>query len=260
MSREYRIQDRTRRRIDEENRRWRNKRNYNRRVYGFDLFDLIPIKKPDDFQSPQETQKYLREIQKASKLQYTKTENETIVDRKKLQTYNKELNRVNQRIKKERNRIKDIPLQQKGIPTGRTVGQMLDISAVRRFPSLLELKNKTDKFTSQKDLDNALKKLKDNYSGNFLWRKNREYKRRFIMSLQTQFGNLSQPLQKYIERMSVNDFMNVYYATEGEIDINFVYDDVIKERLHTLHMTFGYTPSQKWQNLYDLERQIRKKK
>ena len=131
---------------------------------------------------------------------------------------------------------------------------MLELSARSRFPRLEQLSKSFDRFTSEKELDKALQGLKEKFSGDFIKRENRQYKRNFIKSLETAFGQLSKPMQRYIKRMPLDDFMNVYYATEGQIDINFVYDDNLKDRLQTLHATFGFTPSRKWQNLYELEK------
>ena len=84
MSRQYNIQDRTRSRVEKINTRLKNKRDYNRRVYGFDLYEKIPMRKPDDFKSPKDTQKYLRDVEKALAKQYAQVgKHGVIVERKR---------------------------------------------------------------------------------------------------------------------------------------------------------------------------------
>ena len=260
MSRQYNIQDRTRSRVEKINTRLKNKRDYNRRVYGFDLYEKIPMRKPDDFKSPKDTQKYLRDVEKALAKQYTQTNKGAILERKNAREYQKVIQGANKRKAEAKERVKNIPTQQKGIPLGGTVGQIMELSGRSRFRGLKELSDSLDRFTSDKDLKKALQEVKAKFSGDFIKRENRRYKKSFIKSLETAFGTLSKPMQRYIKRMPLDDFMNVYYATGGRIDINFVYDDNVKDRLSTLHDTFGFEPPRKWQNLFTLEKQLQKRK
>jgi hypothetical protein len=263
MSRGYRIQDRTRTRLLKLNLQVSKKKSRYRRNEGIELNDLFQTKKPSEFSSSKEVQSYIRKMEKFldRKTQFVQTGEGVILDRKKAQTYQRELERINKRRKKERERIEGVPTQQKGKQLGRTVGEMLKSSPTSRFPSLLQLSQNLNRFKSPKDLDEALRDLKGKeFRNDFIKRDNQRYKRSFIKSLETKFGTLSKPFQRYIKRLDLNSFMDVYYATEGEIDINFVYDDNIADRLQTLHMTFGFKPSQKWQNLYTLQNQLHKKK
>lgn len=250
MSRGYRIQDRTReklRRLNDQvsKKKWRirNHQDPSRRIENID--SLIQTIKPGDFQSSTQVQKYIRSMEKFldRDTQFIKNNSGAIFDLKTANRYKNEVKRINKLIEKEKSRIENIPTQVKGTPLGSTVGEELRRGAENKFPSLKKLSGSLDRFTNQKDLLQTIDQFKKGFfRDNFIRRKDLQYKRNFIQSLETVFGSESRPMQRFLKRMNLEQFMDVYYATLGDIDIDYVYDDNdnLKNRLQTVMSTFGY--------------------
>ena len=245
MSRKYSVQNRTENYLKSLNKRVQNKKSRYRRDKGIELNPHIQTIKPSDFTSAKQVQAYKREMERFLKreTQFEANEKGTIFNRETVNAYKKEVERVNKRIRKERERISGLETQAYGKKLGMTVGERMKLSAKSMFPNLVELTGSLDRFTSEKELKKHIQERlkKGFYKGEFITAENTEYKRRFLMSLETVFGGKSQDLQKRIGKLNLNQFMNVYYETTKSIDINYVYDEdeELNKKLRTLYQTFG---------------------
>ena len=246
MSRQYNIQNRTRDKLADLNIRVSKKKSRYRTQKGIELNPLIQTVKPDQFASSKEVQAYIRSMEKFLKreTQYVQSKNDVIFERSVVERMEKEFGRVEKIKEKERKRVENLETQIKGKKLGKTVGERMSLSP-DLFPLLSKAEFKLERFRSQKELEQVLKKqFKDGfYSGDFLKKKDLQYKKNFIDSLETVYGFESKKFQNYLKRMSLDDFMNVYYETTASIDIDYIYDESqAKNKLITLFQTFDYNP------------------
>lgn len=242
MSGQYRIQDRTYQRIAKKNKQLSNKKSYNRRKKGIELNPLFQAVKPSDFKNAQEVKEYERNLDKFLKNQYVKGRDGTPLTEKSYNKFLKEIKRIEKTQAKERKRIEELQTKKHGETLGMTVGERMKFAPSGIFPALAPLSKSLNRFKSEEELLEGIKKLQEGYyKGSFLYRHNTQYKENFLQSLQTKFGGKSLQLQKAIKGMNLQTFMNAYYETMAEIDIDWVYknEDAENKKIEILHKTFG---------------------
>jgi hypothetical protein len=245
LSRPYNIQDRTRDKLADLNKRVSNKKSRYRREKNIELNPLVQTIKPSEFTSRKQVEKYMRDMNRFlnRKTQFIQNESGKIFTAENVKRYyHKEIERINKQKEREFNRVKNLKIQVMGKELNQTLGERLKTAPENLFPNLHKLKGGLNRFSSEKEM---LKVVKDSFQegyfrGQFIKRTDRQYKRNFIESLDTVFGKKSARLKKYIQKMSLNDFMDVYYSTLGNIDIDYVYEDSenIASRLKVLERTF----------------------
>jgi hypothetical protein len=245
LSREYRIQNRTYEELTRLNKLVSNKKSRYRRDKGIELNPLIQTMKPSEFKSAKDVQKYKREMERFldRKSQFVANKQGTIFTKQSVDRYHKEVNRINEQKEREFNRIQKLETKALGKKLGVTVGKRMQNAPKDLFPSLTKLTGSLDRFSSEAELKMHIKEnLQEGFfRGQFLKRKDRTYKANFIQSILSEFQLDGVALAKKIDKMSLEDFMNVYYETVGTIDITFNYDDNQSKdrRLATLKRTFA---------------------
>jgi hypothetical protein len=244
MSREYRVQDRTRQKLADLNKRVSNKKSRYRREKGIELNPHIQTVKPSDFTSRKELEKYVRSMERFldRKTQYVQNNNKKIFTTETVRKYEKEVERINKIKEREYQRIQNLETQIKGKKLDMTVGERMEKAPKSLFPNLTKLTGGLDRFSSEKELKQTIKnQFQEGYfKGNFIKRADRQYKQNFIQSLETVFGGKSAHLRKKLNGLSLTDFMNVYYETTGTIDIDYNYEESEsnESKLKTLERTF----------------------
>jgi hypothetical protein len=245
MPREYNIQDRTRQKLAELNKRVSNKKSRYRTGKGIELSPLIQTKNPSEFTSRKEVEKYIRDMERFidRKTQYVQNDKKNIFTTESVKKYYKEIDRINKIKEKEYNRVHMLETQIKGEKLGSTVAESIRFGGQNLFPNLKPLTGSLNRFSSEQELlqtvENRFKK--GYFRGNFIKRADRQYKENYIQSLETAFGSKSAHLQKAFKKMTLNDFMKVYYETLGEVDIEYNYDDteIADTRINTIERSFN---------------------
>ena len=246
MPREYNVQNRNENELKKLVVQAQKKESRYRREKGIELGFNYSVKQIKELSSAKETAQLKRDLKKFLKreTQYVQDKNKTVFERSIVEKMEKEFGRVNAIKEKEKKRIEKLETQIKGKKLGKTVGERMSFD-----PNLFPLLNKSDfkleRFRNQKELEQVYKqRFKDGfYRGDFLKRKDMQYKKNFIDSLETVFGFESKKFQNFLKRMPLEKFMDIYYETTASIDIDYIYDESqAKNKLVILFETFNYKP------------------
>src|SRR5690606_12946730 len=116
------------------------------------------------------------------------------------------------------------PFRSRGKETGMTVGDRRRMGDPR-YTGNQKLRFDIGNFGSRETFKQFVSRMEENYQGDFMTRRNRQYRRNYRTALLNQLGKTKESLElaRHIHKMPLDDFMEMYY-NEDIGDINFLYD------------------------------------
>lgn len=221
----FRRDDQLKEQIRKLNRNVQNKQSRIRTGFGLEVQGVETVKFKD-FNSRREIESYIRQMNKFlkrdSKVEVTNSKGATL-DLSLVKKAKKQIDRVNKIKEQAYNELMKEPFLDRGKPTGMTIAER-GMFGDRRFVDFTPLTFNVEKFRSNKELKNFVKKKDKTYKGDFIQRKNELYQRNFQKALENVFGRFgSRKLRKIVRNMDNADFIKLYYQ-ENLADIDFIYD------------------------------------
>ncbi|MCU7526204.1 MAG: hypothetical protein HF308_17145 [Ignavibacteria bacterium] len=153
--------------------------------------------------------------------QYHKTKGGAVVTKKEYNETQRALKRINRIKEQETKRLRNKPFMQGKKPTQYTVGEQEKLMGDVRYKDNKPLKNKAEQFKDRESFIEWANKLEKNYKGDWITKRNEDYRDNYIKGLQNVFTahpERVEMLKQHIERLTLPQFMEFYYSnTIGNI-------------------------------------------
>lgn len=202
--------------------------------FGKEALDMIPqvgTKKLKDLKgmTRSEINEYKDQLERFTRrgnmnYQFVKNEGGRVIGTKaEVQQAEREVRRIN-RIKEQHARKSDKnPFRSRGKETGMTVGERRGLGDPRY--NYHNLNFDVNQFGSRQTFKQFVDRVDQQYEGDFMTRRNKQYRRNYRVALINQLGKSPETiaLARHIHKMDLEEFMEMYY-TEDIGDINFLYD------------------------------------
>jgi hypothetical protein len=215
------------------------------------------IKSANDFSSIKEYNQYIEQAKNftkrtANRFDLVNPETGTHISYKTLNKVEKEIKRINTIKDKAFQHLKDLPHKEMGRSTGLTIGQAANPITGFSDPKFENFKHvhfHPKDLAGEKDAKLQLNKLKENYQGDFITRREQQHFLNYIASIHTAFNQSSHPLTVVLDDeiwsvidsiidKGLDEFNRLYY--QGMLPtIDFIYGkDTREQKIEELKTAF----------------------
>lgn len=203
----------------------RARRKQNRLSTKFNVNIDIPRSGVETFSTRSEFNKYVREIRAFTDykaFRYVKTDNGAVLPRSVIQEAKEAVKAANKTRSKEAKRILGKEFTDRSIGSGFSVRESRYMMGDGRYQYLKPIKMNVNRFRSEKELAEFTRAIKEANSAKAIEKRNREFRANYLQALKTTYGKQSAQLRKAIKKLSLKQFMEIYY-TENIAGFDFVY-------------------------------------
>ena len=217
------------------------KRKQNRLRKNFNVNIDMTLRGVETFSTRKEFNQYVKQLQTFTdrkNFRYIRNEEGLVMPREMLNEIKKAVKEANKVRKQVSKQILPKEMTVAGKGSGFTVGESTYMMGQGKFQYLKPIELNIDRFRNIKEAEEYLKRVKEQNTLEAFKERDKTYKENYMKALTSTFGNQAKKLKKLVKKMSLANFMKVYYS-ENLAGIDFIYDfEEAKSKLETLMTIF----------------------
>jgi hypothetical protein len=202
----------------------------------------IEVKKIGDFQTRKEFNAYknqMKDFTQYSSHRYVKNSEGVVLPYEAVKEAKDKVKEINKTKEKAWKKVQGKSFTDRGKETGLTVKGQKVLMGDTRYSGFNGLKFNIDRFRSEKEFKDYVAKLGTTYEGDFMQKKNEQYRDNFIDALNNVFGSSGDGIKKAVMDMDLQEFIEMSLK-ENFGNLNFIYDLTQQRlKLNALSGVFG---------------------
>jgi hypothetical protein len=207
----------------------RAKINRTQKNYGIDLSNQINIPSLENIKTRKEYNEIVEKMNSFTNrantyFQFKKNDYGVVASKHDIWEFEQNKKRANRKARREIKKIEDLPMYNDGQQTEETVGQAMKKMQRPSPAGISEIKDtKFEEFRSQDSFKKATMKAKKKSEPKYYDKRKETMKANYIKALEKAFNSDAQKLASDINKMSANEFFEMYMQSGDTFDFRLFY-------------------------------------